>query len=190
MSTQVQTRSLARTLVGRASLSKDLALIGAGTALTAAAAQIQIPWQPVPFTMQTLAVALCGLTLGARRAVSAQLAYLGLGVAGLPIFAEGLGGPQVLLGPTGGFLLAFVLVAWLLGEAADRGWDRKPWKLALAMVAANVVLFTCGGLWLGTLIGFDKALAAGVLPFIPTEAIKAVMATLIMPTVWWLTKKG
>jgi biotin transport system substrate-specific component len=190
MSTYTETRGpLAGALVPNMTLAKDLGLILGGAALTAIGAQIQVPWQPVPLTMQTLAVALCGLALGARRGALSQVAYLGAGIAGMPIFAEGKFGPATLLGPTGGYLVAFVAVAWLLGVWADRGWDRKPLKLAGGMLLANVVLFGFGALWLSSLIGIEKALTAGVLPFVGSELVKDVIAVLALPSAWWLVGK-
>lgn len=176
---------LAAALVTRNTLAKDLGLIGVGAAVTALGAQIQIPWNPVPFTMQTLAVALCGLALGARRGALSQIAYIAAGVAGLPVFAEGKFGPAALLGPTGGFLVSFVAIAFLLGLWADRGLDRKPWTLALGLVLSNIVLFSLGIAWLSVLVGTKAAVAGGFLPFVGSEAVKDVMAVLALPAAWW-----
>lgn len=185
MNTQAQTRgSLTGVLVPEVTLSKDIALIGAGAALTAVAAQIQVPWAPVPFTLQTLVVALCGLTLGARRGALSQLAYLTAGAAGLPIFAAGKFGPAALFGPTGGYLVAFIAVAWLLGLVADKGLDRKVLPMAAAMVTANVVLFGLGTLWLSAFVGGEKAVALGVAPFIIPELLKDAIAVGLLPCAW------
>lgn len=183
-------RSLVDTLLPARTLAGDVALIAGGAAVTALAAQISIPWQPVPFTLQTLAVFLCGLTLGAKRGMLAQASYLTAGAAGLPVFAEGKAGAMWLFGPTGGYLLAFVLAAGLLGWVADRGWDRKLVPLAIAMTLATATILGLGTLWLGTSIGLAKAFAVGTLPFLAIECFKAALATIALPAAWKLMRRS
>jgi biotin transport system substrate-specific component len=180
------TRSLAVAAFPKSSIALDAALVVGGALLTTVASQIQIPWQPVPFTMQTLAVALCGLALGSKRGVLSQIAYLGAGLIGLPVFAEGKFGPAAFLGPTGGFLVSFVAVAWLLGCLADRGLDRKPLALAAGIVVSNIVLFGIGWAWLSLYIGGGRAFEVGVLPFVASEAVKDLMAVMALPAAWWI----
>ncbi|HEY0867267.1 MAG TPA: biotin transporter BioY [Fimbriimonas sp.] len=171
--------SLAAALVpNNTTLANDLGLIAIGAAATAAAAQIQIPWQPVPFTMQTLAVALCGLALGSRRGALAQLACLGGGAAGLPVFAEGRSGLATLAGPTGGFLIAFVASAWLLGRLSDIRLDRRPFFLAAGLVLSNLAVFGLGWLWLSRHLGSGPAFQLGVAPFVASELLKDAMVLL------------
>jgi len=166
------------------SLGRELSWIAAGTLVTALSAQISVPWEPVPFTLQTLGVTLCGLTLGARKATASQLAYVAAGAAGAPVFAGGAGGPQHLFGPTGGYLVAFILAAGLLGWFTDRGWTRKTVPATIGVVLANVVILSIGSAWLSAYVGVEKAWVVGVLPFLIGAALKSVIALCISPGLW------
>ena len=108
-------------------LVRDLALATLFAALTALGAQIavRLPFSPVPVTLQVLMVIGCGLILGSRRGLTSQLTYLAAGVLGLPVFAGGTGGPAVILGPTGGYLLAFPVAAFAAGWLSERPAFRK-----------------------------------------------------------------
>ncbi len=163
---------------------RALVLALAGAAVTAIGAQISIPWQPVPFSLQTLAVVLCGLTLGFKDAARAMALYVGLGAAGLPIFAGGRSGFGVLVGPTGGYLLAFILAAAWLGWVADRGWDRKAITLAPALIGAYAIILGLGSLWLSFFIGYPEAFYTGVAPFLLGDVFKAVAAVILVPGAW------
>ncbi len=162
----------------------DLALILLGSVVVAACAQISIPLQPVPVTGQTLAILLVGMALGSRRGALALLAYLAEGAAGLPVFAGGQSGLAYMAGPTGGYLLGFVAAAWLVGWLAERGFDRNLFTTLAAMAAGNIVIYFFGVLWLQTLIGLDKALIGGVYPFLIGDALKAILAALLLPAAW------
>lgn len=151
------------------SLALEFVPVLAAAGATAVAAQITIPFWPVPFTLQTAAVLASGLCLGARRGAAAQLAYLSAGAAGAPVFAGALGGPQILFGPTGGYLLAFVASAFAVGLAAEN-W--KGWRLGLSLVAASILTLGVGATWLSTFIG-AAAWKAGLLLFLPAEMLKA-----------------
>jgi biotin transport system substrate-specific component len=176
--------TLAQQLFPSRSLAKDATLVVAGAALTVICSQIAIPWIPVPFTLQTFAVLLCGLVLGARRGMLAQVAYVVGGAAGLPVFIKFGAGMGHLAGPTGGYLLGFVLAAGLVGVLAERGWDRKVGLTALAMAAGTIVILACGFAWLSLLVGADKALWGGVIPFLAGDAVKAAAVALVLPTAW------
>jgi len=165
-------------------LGRDVALVGAGAVVTALAAQVSVPWEPVPFTLQTLAVTLCGLSLGARRGAASQVAYLLAGACGAPVFANGTFGAQRLFGPTGGYLLAFVLAAWILGWAAERGWSRSVLRCAVALTVANAVILAMGAGWLSLFVGGAAAVATGVVPFISGAVVKSVAAMLALPAAW------
>lgn len=156
--------------------TRDAALVLAGAGLTALASQIAVPTVPVPITLQTMAVTVCGLTLGARRAAASQVAYLLMGAAGLPVFAEGKFGVQWLFGLTGGYLWSFIAAAALLGWIADRGWAKRPLPVIAGMIGANALILTMGGAWLSLAIGLEKAWTAGVLPFLTGAAIKSAAA--------------
>lgn len=143
--------------------------------LTAVAAQVRIPlpFSPVPITLQTLVVILAGMTLGARSGALSQVLYVALGVIGLPMFAGGAG---ALAGPTGGYIVGFILAAAIAGAMARRRDDTM--GLALAFAAGMIAIYTCGTLWLSALTHqpLATALALGVLPFLAGDALKLVAA--------------
>jgi len=166
------------------------------TVLTAVAAQISIPlpFTPVPFTFQPLVVLLGAAALGSRLGMSSQILYLALGIAGLPVFAASPMLPQGaarLLGPTGGYLMAFPFAAFAAGWLAERGWDRRYSTAVLAMACGLTVVFAGGVLWLSVasrpLVSVSQALAAGVVPFIIPDLLKLVMAAAVMPGLWRIT---
>ncbi|MGV3618042.1 MAG: biotin transporter BioY [Fimbriimonas sp.] len=163
-------RRLSRTAV------RDLGLVLSGAGLTALAAQISIPAVPVPFTLQTFSVTLCGLALGARRGAASQVAYLAAGAAGLPVFAEGKGSFVWLFGMTGGYLWAFIPAAALLGLLADRNLARRPLPLLGGLLSAHALILALGAAWLSLAVGLEKAWLGGILPFIAGAAIKSVAA--------------
>ena len=161
-----------------ARLPAKIALVLAGTALLALAAKVQVPFWPVPMTLQTLAVLMIGATLGARMAGATLLAYLAEGAVGLPVFASGAG-LAYMAGPTGGYLLGFLLAATFVGLAADRGWLRGGVPVAAVMFAAMALIYLPGVAWLAALIGAEKAVAGGLIPFLPAEAFKLALAVLL-----------
>ena len=161
-----------------ARLPAKIALVLAGTALLALAAKVQVPFWPVPMTLQTLAVLMIGATLGARMAGATLLAYLAEGAVGLPVFASGAG-LAYMAGPTGGYLLGFLLAAVFVGLAADRGWLRGGVPVAAVMFAAMALIYLPGVAWLAALIGAEKAVAGGLVPFLPAEAFKLALAVLL-----------
>jgi biotin transport system substrate-specific component len=158
-----------------------LALVG--SALLTLSAKIQIPFWPVPMTMQTFAVLVIGITYGSRLGAATVALYLAEGAAGLPVFAGG-GGIAYLAGPTAGYLFGFVIAAALVGWLAEHGWDRKASTTAAAMLLGNLVIYVSGLLWLGTLVGYGKVFAVGMLPFLPGDVLKLALAAAILPTVW------
>jgi biotin transport system substrate-specific component len=159
------------------------------TAATAAAAQISfpVPFTPVPFTLQPVVVLVGAAALGARLAASAQLLYLLLGVAGAPVFAFAPDLPQGLLrllGPSGGYLMAYPLAAFVTGALAQRGLDRRFLTSLVAMAAGLCLVFAGGVLWLAKDLGLSSALAVGFAPFVIVDAIKIVAAATVMPVAW------
>jgi biotin transport system substrate-specific component len=166
-----------------------LALLAlAGTALLTVSAKIQIPFWPVPMTMQTFAVLAIGMAYGWRLGGATVLLYLAEGAAGLPVFAgtpeKGIG-IAYMMGGTGGYLLGFVLAAALAGWLAERGWDRSVATTALAMLIGNVVIYVPGLLWLGALFGWDKPILAwGLVPFLAGDLVKLLLAAAAMPLAW------
>lgn len=184
--TRAQAVTLSDALLPGRSLARDLGLISLFVSLTALAAQVRIPlpFTPVPITGQTFAVILCGATLGARRGAFAQLAYLLLGSAGLPLFSGALGGLP--LGPNGGYLLGFVPAAYLIGFLVERGWDRRARTAWLALALGNAVIYLFGLPWLALFLGgsVTKALTLGLLPFLPGDALKLTLAATLLPFAW------
>ena len=166
----------------------DVLLVVLGSALIAGAAQLAVhlpPYvSPVPITGQTLAILLVGGLYGSKRAVATVLAYLAEGLAGLPVFAGGSGGLQHLLGPTGGYLLGFIVAAFIVGLLAERGWGRRPGKAALAMTLGTIALYVPGLIWLAPFVGPHNVLAAGLVPFMPGAFIKIALAAALLPQGW------
>lgn len=163
------------------SIIARLLAIAAFTALTAAGARLTLDLQPVPITLQVLAVLLAGLTLGARDGAVSQIAYLVLITAGLPIDAGGLG-TLVWARPTAGYLVGFVAGAFVAGYLAEKGLGRLALLRFLAGVAGVVVIYTVGASWLtyGFLAGdWAQGWALGVQPFLVVDAAKAVIATVL-----------
>lgn len=158
-----------------------VALFAIATAV-GARISVPVPFSPVPMTLQTLVVLLSGAMLGPRLGASAQLAYLGAGIIGLPAFTAGAG-PAYLLGATGGYLMAFPVTAFLAGLAVDRLPRRGligAVALFAALFAASLVVLLAGGGWLATITGDVRgALLLGVVPFLIGDAVKVALATLI-----------
>jgi biotin transport system substrate-specific component len=169
------------------------------TVLTIAAAQVsvQLPFTAVPLTLQPTIVLLGGLALGSRLGSASQILYLAAGIAGLPVFAaSGLlpPGPLRLLGPTGGYLMAYPLAAFLTGYLAERGFDRKYATSVIAMLAGLLVIYASGVTWLGLFApasegaapGITAAFFAGVYPFVVPDLIKLAIAAGFVPALWRL----
>jgi biotin transport system substrate-specific component len=170
------------------SLATNIALVFGGAALTAIAAQIQIPMWPVPMTMQTLAVLLVGAAMGAKRGALSLSLYLALGAAGLPVFASAKSLTGVI--PTAGYLVGFVAAAALIGYLASRGFSSSPLKVALSFTLGSLVIYGFGvtGLMLALGIDLTSAIAAGVVPFLIGDIVKAAVAAAMLPLAWKLVK--
>ena len=165
-------------------------------ALTAAAAQISVPlpFTPVPFTFQPMIVLLGAMALGSRLGMTSQCLYLALGVAGLPVFAASPILPQGvgrLIGPTGGYLMAYPAAAFVAGWLAERGFDRRYLTAVAAMACGLAMIFASGVTWLAVYVqpgrGPAAALAAGLYPFIAADVLKLLIAAAVMPRIWALT---
>jgi len=157
--------------------------------LTAAAAQLSfpLPFTPVPFTIQPMIVLIGGAALGSRLGALSQTLYLTLGIIGLPVFAFSPELPQGfarMLGPTGGFLMAYPLAACVTGWLAERGFDRRYSTSILAMTAGLSLIFAGGVLWLANTVGVSAALATGLYPFIGVDIIKVMLAGVVLPSLW------
>jgi biotin transport system substrate-specific component len=169
------------------------------TVLTAVAAQISVPlpFTPVPFTLQPMIVLVGGAALGARLGMASQVIYLLAGMAGLPVFATSAVLPQGflrLLGPTGGFLMAYPLAAFVAGWLAERGFDRRYLTSVTAMAAGLTLIFAFGITWFAFFaapapVGLPKALQLALYPFIGVDILKILLAATVLPSVWTLTDR-
>lgn len=177
---------LADRVFGR-SLPLDVVLVAAGAALTALLAQVAVPLYPVPITGQTLAVLLVGATLGAARGAISLALYAVLGVVGLPVFSDYASGVDVVLGPTGGYIVGFIVSAALVGWLSERAWERQILKALATFAVGTLVVFAVGLPWLAVALGLDlmQTLNGGLFPFLIGGAIKALIAAGLLPLAWW-----
>lgn len=163
-----------------------------GVCLLTVSAKIQVPFWPVPMTMQTLVVFMLGMAYGSRLGVATVLAYLLVGAAGFPVFAgtpeRGIG-LAYMMGPTGGFLMGFLVAAWVTGVLAERGWDRSIVWCALAMLVGTVVLYVVGLAALMPVTGFWRAIDVGLLPFVASSTLKVGLGAVAMPLIWRLVRR-
>ncbi|GEP48457.1 biotin transporter BioY [Microbacterium saccharophilum] len=175
----------------------DAALVTAGAAVVALLAQVSIPLWPVPITGQTLGVVVVGAALGARRGAAALITYLLAGLAGLPVFADFTGSLAAVAKPSFGFVIGFIVSAFVAGWFAERAWDRRPALAFLGFAAASAVPFLFGipymALILNVVLGLDYSfigiLDAGLFPFLVGGIVKAALAALLIPGAWALVRK-
>ena len=164
-----------------------LVLVLIGTGILTLSAKIQVPFYPVPMTMQTFAVLIISMTFGLKLAGLTTFLYLVEGALGLPVFAgtplKGIG-LAYLIGPTGGYLLGFFIATCTVGYLADNGFDRTFSRTFITMLIGTLIIFLCGYTWLSGFIGFEKALILGVLPFVWSELFKIGLATVALPVLW------
>ena len=171
---------------------RNVVLAIAGSLLLWVSAKVQIPFYPVPMTMQTFVVMGLGVAFGWRLAVATLILYMIEGAAGLPVFA---GTPEkgislaYMAGTTGGYLVGFVAAAGVIGWLAEKGADKSAFKMFAAMLLGSAIIYACGVTWLSTFIGFEKAIQFGVVPFLYGDLLKAAMAAALFPAVWSLLKK-
>lgn len=189
----------ARPLIDLALPQKGVARLGAqiflavlGTLLLTVSAKTKVVLGPVDMSLQTLAVLLIAASFGFRLGVATLLLYMAQGAMGWPVFQntpeQGVG-IAYMMSYTGGYLAGFVVMAAIVGWAADRGFDRNPIKLFGVMLVAECVMMAMGFAWLATLIGAEKAWLGGVLPFIVPDLIKVALAAALVPAVWSLLPK-
>lgn len=180
-----------RTFPRAASWLRDVMLITLGALFVAALAQVEIPlpFTPVPITGQTFAVLLVGAGLGSKRGAASLAFYLAMGVVGLPFFAGGAHGLDIVVGATGGYLIGFILAAYVIGLLAERGLERNVRTSLIPFLVGTAIIYVCGVAWLAIVLGsLSKAIAAGMLPFLIGDAIKLIAASLALPAAWKLVK--
>jgi biotin transport system substrate-specific component len=167
---------------------RDVALVVGGAALTSLAAQVAftVPWTPVPYTLQTGAVLLVGTALGSARGALSMLLYVLVGAAGLPVFAQASGGPEILVGATGGYLIGFIVAAAVVGSLAEKGWDRQFGTAAGLMVIGTLIVYAIGVPVLATVLELPSsdALEVGALVFLPWDLAKVLLAAGLLPYAW------
>jgi len=194
MTTSTTYAPLANVLLGTQNntLLRNVLLAVAGSIALWISAKIQIPFIPVPMTLQTLVVLVIGMVYGWKLGAATVLLYLAQGAAGLPVFAgtpeKGIG-LAYMFGTTGGFLLGFLLAAAAVGYLAERGWDRNIFTTAGAMAIGNVLIYVPGLFWLASIIGWDKSIEFGIKPFLVADLFKLVLAALFMPLIWNVVKR-
>lgn len=185
-----------RVIIGKVlprSTSWTIALTIGFALLTAVAAQVRIalPFTPVPITGQTFAVLLSGAALGATWGSASQLLYVLLGAVGLPFYAGGDSGWNVVTGATGGYLIGFIVAAFVVGSLAERHQDRTVACSIPAFLTGSLTIYAVGVPWLyyaaDSITSGQAALAAGFTPFIAGDLIKVAAAGLLLPTAWKLT---
>lgn len=169
---------------------RNILLAVVGAQLIWLSAKIQVPFHPVPMTMQTFMVLGLGMAYGWRLGAATVLLYLAEGAMGLPVFAgtpeKGIG-LAYMAGGTGGYLLGYVMAAGACGWLAERGWDRNVITAALAMLAGNVLIYVPGLLWLGILFGWDQPILEwGLTPFVLGDLAKLALAAAALPLAWKL----
>lgn len=169
---------------------RDVLLMFSGALLVALLAQVRIPlpFTPVPLTGQTFAVLLVGTTLGVKRGAGSIMFYTVLGALGLPVFAGGAAGIAYLAGPTLGYLLGFIVAAFVIGKMAERGLERTLRTSLFPFFVGTLVIYAFGAGWLALLFGIEKALVLGVLPFIVGDLIKLALAAVVLPAAWKLIR--
>jgi biotin transport system substrate-specific component len=167
-----------------------LTIIGSSL-LIAVAAQIAInvPFSPVPLTMQPLAVLLVGVTLGSRRGAAAAALYLFEGASGMPFFAQGHGGAFWLSAATAGYLWSYPLAAFVAGWFSERGWGSTTLRAIAGMLAALTIIYAGGFAWLAVLTGPRAAMTLGIVPFVVPDAIKVALGAALLPQLQRLVRR-
>lgn len=170
---------------------KRLVLLVTGVAALWISAKVQIATVPVPVTLQMLVVMVIGASFGPRLAAATLATYLAMGLQGLPVFAgtpeKGIG-LAYMMGPTGGYLIGFLIAAYVVGHLARAGWDRSVVSMAMAMAIGLLCVYVPGVVWLsaswGAALGWENWYAYGVKTFIWVDALKLVVAAIAFPAIW------
>jgi biotin transport system substrate-specific component len=192
----MRTNTLSARLVPQTWLN-NVILIVAGSLFMAACAQFsyQFSFSTVPVTGQTFAVLLIGALYGSRLGAATLMAYVAEGAIGAPFFAQAKGGIAAIATPSGGYILGFIVMAYVVGWFAERGWDRSRW-IVLPMLLGNAILYVPGIVWLhqqfhvvGLPISWDTAFDYGLWPFIAGDLAKIVAASLVVPAGWSIVER-
>lgn len=173
-------------LAGADSVMRDVILVLGASVLLALSAHVQIV-SPLPLTMQTFVVVLIAAALGSRRGALAIMAYLAEGAAGLPVFARGTAGPAYFLGDTTGYLIGFVVCAFVVGRLAEAGWDRRVLTALLVFAIGHLLILACGFVWRAAYVGPAMAAYEGFIATAPGMIVKSILAAMVLPLAWKLT---
>lgn len=173
---------------GNTRVLRALVLMVAGSLLLTVSAKVMVTFWPVQMSMQTFAVLVIGAAYGSRLAGATVGLYLAQGIAGLPVFGLGAG-LAYLAGPTGGYLIGFLFAAITVGWLAERGFDRNILTALAAFLVGEAIIYILGIGWLAWLIGFEQAIAGGLVPFLPAEVFKLALAVAVLPFAWRLVER-
>jgi biotin transport system substrate-specific component len=177
---------LGNVLFPQARLLRNVLLVIGGSLALTLSAKVQVPFWPVPITMQSMVALLIGIALGSRLGALTILAYLAEGAAGLPVFAGMAAGPAYIAGPTGGYLVGFLLGGAFAGCAAEHGWARDLPRTLLVTLLGHVLIFAPGVFWLAALLGWSRAIAFGIAPFLLATVLKSGLGAAIVVALWRL----
>ena len=190
MQTTLPSRVIAGAVLPRATWATITGVVGFAL-LTAAAAQVRIslPFTPIPITGQTFAVLLSGAALGSAAGAASQTLYLALGLVGLPFYAGGESGWTYATGTSGGYLVGFIVAAYVVGLLAERRQDRTLASAIPAFLTGTIVIYLFGVPWLAHIAGvsWQEAVALGLVPFVIGDLVKAGLAGVTLPAAWRLS---
>lgn len=172
--------------------TKQMVLIALMTAVTCVLGPLSIPlpFSPVPISLTNFAIFLAIFVLGMKNGTISFIIYLLLGAVGVPVFSSFRGGFQVLAGPTGGYLIGFIFLALIMGFALDH-FDRKLVPTIIGMIIGMAVCYAFGTVWLAKLLSlsFKEGLMMGVIPYLPGDAAKIIIAAIVGPKLYGATQK-
>ena len=193
MAARSEPATLRLALVPRTGALTDALLVVAGAGLVALSAQVEflLPGTPVPISGQTFAVLLVGASLGSILGVSSLLLYLAVGLLGAPVYSGGDSGWEIVKGATGGYLVGFVVAAYVTGLLAERRWDRRFSSSVTALLTGTVLIYAFGLPWLAHVAdsGFERTLELGLYPFVVGDLLKLYLAGALLPTAWGLVRR-
>ena len=188
-----QAATLRLAVFPRSGLFADALLVLGGAAFVGLCAQVsyQPAFTPVPYTLQTFSVLLVGAAYGAMLGAASLSLYLILGVVGVPLFADHEHGWDVFSGPTGGYIVGFVVAAALTGYLAERGWDKRFATSVTMMLTGSIVIYAFGAVWLHHWLhaSWSTTLTDGVYYFVPGDLVKLYLAAAALPAAWQLVRR-
>lgn len=182
---KTETQSINSASILSKMLSSDIGYTLWGVFLLFLTTQIIIPLEPVPITLQTVGVMLIGLTFTRKMAIQSVMLYLALGLVGVPVFTHFSGGFYKLIGPTGGYLVGFLLAVVCMTSLRKYLDNNNGFYIALNCLLGTLVIFCCGIGWLSYLIGFTAAIKGGLMPFILPGCVKIAALAVVVRYLKW-----